>query len=585
MRPDANSLAGPAGLPWNGSDVENASPLEAVLSSLRRSLWGVGGISLVVNLLMLTGPMFMLQVYDRVLVSGSVPTLVAIGALALALYLFFGVLEGLRGRVLFRIGQRVDAELSGAAFSLSTTIPNRLGARGRKLRPVQDLDTLTQFMSSHGPAAIYDIPWLPFYLAVVFLFHSLLGLVALAGALAICILIALNEVSARKPSAVAAHMRGRRGSLVEEGRRNAEAVQAMGMAGALSHQWNRENAAFLAGQRLAADWSGLFGSSIKTIRFVLQSTILAVGAWLAIRQEISPGVMIACSIMTSRALSPVEQAVAHWRGFVAARQSFFRLREMLRISTQREERVELPIPKDRIVVEQLYCCPAGMREPVVHGASMDLQAGDGIAILGPSGSGKSTLVRAIVGAASVLRGDVRFDGAELGQWSPDTRRNFIGYLPQELQLFDGTVAQNIARFDPLASSEAIIEAAKLADVHDLIVGLPDGYDTLIGSEGTALSGGQRQRIALARAVFGKPFLVVLDEPNSNLDAEGEAALARAIVTMRSQGSIVVLVAHRPRAIGAVNKVLCLSEGRVVAAGQRDEVLRKTLAPVRAKQRA
>ncbi len=275
MRPDAFSLAAPAGLPSSASDTEKASPLEAVLSSLRRSLWGVGGISLVVNLLMLTGPLFMLQVYDRVLVSGSVPTLVVIGALALTLYLFFGVLEGLRRRVLTRIGQHVDAELSGTVFSLSSNIPNRLGAKGRKLRPVQDLDAITQFMSGHGPAAIFDIPWLPFYLGIIFLFHPLLGFVALAGAAVICLLIALNEMSSRKPSIKAARMRGRRGSLVEEGRRNAEAVQAMGMSGALSQQWNSENETFLHGQRLAADWSGLFGSSIKTIRFILQSAILA----------------------------------------------------------------------------------------------------------------------------------------------------------------------------------------------------------------------------------------------------------------------------------------------------------------------
>jgi ABC-type protease/lipase transport system fused ATPase/permease subunit len=284
-------------------------------------------------------------------------------------------------------------------------------------------------------------------------------------------------------------------------------------------------------------------------------------------------------------LSPVEQAVAHWRGFVAARQSFFRLREMLRATVQQERNVDLPMPCNSISVAQLYCCPTGTRQPVVHGVTMDLKAGDGIGILGPSGSGKSTLVRAIVGSASVLKGEIRFDGAELRQWSPETRSRFIGYLPQDLQLFDGTVAQNIARFDPNASSEAIIEAASLADVHDLIVALPDGYDTVIGSEGMTLSGGQRQRIALARALFGKPFLVVLDEPNSNLDAEGEAALAKAIMTMRSRGSIVILVAHRPRAIGAVNKVLCLSEGRAVALGPRDEIMRKTLAPVPAKERA
>lgn len=580
MRPDTRGLS--ALFAFSAGEVgDKASPLEAAFSSLRRSLWGVGGVSLVINLLMLTGPLFMLQVYDRVLVSGSVPTLLAIGALVLTLYLFFGVLEGLRRRVLFRIGQQVDAELSGAAFSLSTTIPNRLGAEGRKLRPVQDLDTLTQFMSGHGPAAIYDIPWLPLYLGIVFLFHSLLGFVAFAGAAAICVLIGLNEMTSREPSLAAARTRGKRGLLVEEGRRNAEAVHAMGMAGALAQRWDGENAAFLTSQRLAADWSGLFASSIKTIRFVLQSAILGVGAWLALRQEISAGSMIACSIMTSRALAPVEQAVAHWRGFIAARQSFHRLRDMLRLPGAAVEPVGLPLPQRRLVVDGLYCCPPGVRAPVIHGVSFDLRAGDGIAVLGPSGSGKTTLIRAIIGGASVLRGDIRLDGAELDQWDANDRGRFIGYLPQDVQLFDGTVAQNIARFDPLAAPEAVIEAALLADVHDLIVGLPHGYGTVIGSEGAALSGGERQRIALARALFGKPFLVVLDEPNSNLDANGEAALADAITAMRNQGSIVILVAHRPRAIGAVDKVLCLNGGRAVAFGPRDEIMRKMVTPLRA----
>ncbi|WP_346908036.1 type I secretion system permease/ATPase [uncultured Roseibium sp.] len=562
-----------------GQAGEEQSPLASVLSSLRGWLWGVGGVSFVINMLTLTGPLFMLQVYDRVLVSGSVPTLVAIGILALALYLFFGVLQGLRARVLYRIGQQVDAHLSSEAFVLSSRIPTRMGAKGRSLRPVQDLDTITQFMSGQGPAAIFDIPWLPFYLCFVFLLHSLLGFVALIGAVIILVLVLLNEVSSRKPSAMAARMRGRRGALVEESRRNADAISAMGMGHALSEQWNAENGAYLAGQRFAADRSGFYSSAIKTIRFILQSAMLATGAWLAIRQEISPGVMIASSIMTARALSPVEQAVAHWRGFVSARQSFNRLQELFRIQMEPSQNVELPLPGKHLSVEQLYCGPTGMRQPVIHGVSLDLAAGDGLAILGPSGSGKTTLAKAIVGTASLLKGDIRFDGATLDQWSTDRRGRIIGYLPQELQLFDGTIASNIARFDPRATSEEIIEAARLADVHDLIVSLPNGYDTIIGSEGVSLSGGQRQRIALARALFGNPFVLVLDEPNSNLDAEGEVALAEAVLKMREQGSIVILVAHRPRAIGAVNKVLCLKDGRVAAIGPKEEVMRKMMTPV------
>ena len=560
-------------------DATSRPSLETLIASTRGWLWGVAGVSFVINLLTLTGPIFMLQIYDRVLISGSVPTLVVIGSLALALYLFFGVLDALRSRVLFRIGQQVDAKLSPEAYSLSTEIPTRIGAKGREVRPVQDLDSVTQFMTGHGPAAIFDMPWLPVYLSVIFLFHSLLGYVALAGALSICLLVLLNELCSRKPAALAARTRGRRESLVEESRRNADAVQAMGMSNALSGLWSAENSRFLAGQRLAADWSGVFSSAIKTVRFALQSAILAVGAWLAIGQEISPGVMIACSIMTARALSPVEQAVAHWRGFVAARQGFLRLREMLGVQSERAQNVELRLPEKRLVIEQLYCSPVGMQRPVVHGVSMELEAGDGIAVLGPSGSGKSTLLKAIVGTAFVIKGGIRLDGAALDQWSAERRGRFIGYLPQDLQLFDGTVAQNIARFDPSATSEEIIEAATLADVHDLIVRLPQGYDTVIGSGGMSLSGGQRQRIALARALFGNPFLLVLDEPNSNLDAEGEVALAAAIQTVRQRGSIVVMVAHRPRAIAAVNRTLCLKDGRVIANGPTEEIMRKSLVPV------
>ncbi len=568
-----------------GDDVEETSPLGTVLSSLRRWLWGVGAISFVLNLLTLTGPLFMLQVYDRVLASGSVPTLVALGCFALALYLFFGVLEALRSRLLFRIGQQVDAQLSAQTFSLSAMIPNWFGAKGGKLRPVDDLDALTRFMSGGGPSAIFDMPWLPFYLGLVFLFHWLLGVVALTGVVLICILVVLSELKCRKPSAAAAQLRGRRGSFVEESRRNAEAIHAMGMSDALWQHWNTENATLLERQHFAADWSGFFSSAARTVRFILQSAILAVGAWLAILHEISPGVMIACSIMTSRALAPVEQAVGQWRGFISARESFLRLKALLRAPLHPDLVVELPLPNKRLVVEQLYCCPAGTHSPVIHGVSLDLHAGDGISILGPSGAGKSTLVRAIIGSASVLKGDIRLDGATLDQWSAEARGRFIGYLPQDLQLFDGTVAQNIARFDPHASSEAIIEAAMLADVHDLIVGLPDGYDTMVGPGGMSLSGGQRQRIALARALFGKPFLLVLDEPNSNLDAEGEAALAKAILTMRAHGSIVIVVAHRPRVIGAVDTVLCLQEGRTAGYGPRDKVMRNMLVPVRTKERA
>lgn len=547
--------------------------------SLRYAFVSVGLISILINLLMLTGPLFMLQIYDRVLASGSVPTLIVIGSLALQLYLFMGLFETIRGRMLARIGQSADAQLTGLAYSLSTELPLGGATSKSNQRPVQDLDAVRQFLSGPGPAAIFDIPWMPFYLAIVFLFHGLLGTVALIGAIAICILAGLNEVFSRQPANEAAAIFGQRQRTVEVSRRNAEAVKAMGMMNALSSHWNAENGNFLEKQRKASDRAGFFTAAIKTIRFVLQSAILAVGAWLAINQEISAGVMIAASIMTSRALAPVEQAVGNWRGFVAARTSLHRLSEVIGSATGPQRQVTLPLPVNTVHLEDIYCAPGGILKPVVQGVSFDLQAGDGLGIIGPSGSGKSTLARSIVGVTPLVRGTVRFDNAELTQWSPERIGRIIGYLPQDVQLFDGSIAQNIARFNPDVPSDAIIEAAGLADVHELIVGMPDGYETVIGSAGLTLSAGQSQRIALARALYGNPFLIVLDEPNSNLDTEGERALTDAIKAMRTRGSIVIVIAHRPSAISVVDKILCLKEGRVAGFGPKSEIMKKVIRPV------
>eukprot|EP00873_Tetraselmis_striata_P003504 jgi/Tetstr1/423768/TSEL_001409.t1 len=551
------------------------SMVSVALTRLRGAIWSAGCLSFVLNALMLTGPLFMLQVYDRVLASGSVPTLVALGVLVCFLYLFFGVLEGIRSRLLSRMGQRLDAQLSAAAFELSSRVPLTLGPKSAKVRPVQDIDALRQFVSGPGPAAIFDLPWMPLYLGVVFLFHSVLGLVAVAGALLICVLIALNEIASRKPAAEASREASRRAALVEAGRRNAEAVQAMGMRTALSGHWTAANDRYLESQRKAFDRTGGFGAAIKAFRFLLQSAILGVGAWLAIAQEITPGVMIAASILTSRALAPVEQAVGHWRGFVSARQALARLREMLPGIAAPAARLELPHPEQELRLEGLACAPAGLRVPFVMDASFTLTAGDGLGVIGASGSGKSTLARAIVGVVPALKGAVRLDGAELSQWPDREISRFIGYLPQEIQLFDGTIAENIARFDPEAQDADIIEAARLADVHDLIVGLPDGYNMQIGGAGLVLSGGQRQRIALARALYRNPFLVVLDEPNSNLDSEGEAALTRAVTQMRARGSIVIVIAHRPSAIAAVDTLLFMTDGRVSAYGPKAEVMKQS----------
>ena len=555
------------------------NPVSQAFQPIYAAFWGVAVVSFVINVLMLTGPVFMLQVYDRVLASSSVQTLVVIGVMAIILYVFYGLLEGVRSRLLARLGQRVDARLSPIVYRVSNALPVRLGHRAARLRPVQDLDTVRQFLSGPGPAAIFDIPWLPLYLGIVFLFHPLLGFVGLGGAIIICVLIGLNELLSRGPSEEAAGHAGRRSADVEIGQRNSEVVAAMGMQDTLTARWNAQNNDYLSTQRRAADRTGLFGTSIKTIRFVLQSAVLGVGAWLAIKQEISPGVMIASSIMVSRALSPIEQAVAQWRGFIASRQSLRRLREVLLAAEAEPDKMDLPLPERKISVEQVFCGPFGEAVPFVQNVSLDLEAGDGLGIIGPSGSGKSTFARALVGVSPALKGVIRYDGAELGQWSSARRGEFIGYLPQDLQLFDGTIAENISRFRSDSSPDLVIEAAKLADVHDLIVSLPEGYNTVIGRSGRQLSAGQRQRVALARALYGNPFLVVLDEPNSNLDAEGDGALAGAVKAMRDKGSIVVVIAHRPSAIATVDKILCLKDGRMAGFGAKEDVLKQVVQPV------
>ncbi len=568
-----------------GQELGQEHVLIPVFRFLRKVFFGIAVVSMVINMLMLTGPIFMLQIYDRVLSSGSVPTLLVIGGLAFGLYVFFGLLEGLRSRLLLRTGQQVDVRLSGMVYALSTRLPLLLGAKSAMLRPVQDLDTVRKFLSGPGPGAIFDIPWIPLYLIIVFLFHPILGFTAVGGALIICVMIGINEVLSRKPAAQASKEAGRRSALVESGRRNAEVIRSMGMVVALKTRWEKGNSAYLRKQLVAGDRTGLFGTLIKTFRFLLQSAVLGVGGWLAIKQEITPGVMIAASIMTSRALAPVELAVGQWRGFVASRQSIKRLKKMLDDRERTDDLMDLPLPRKTLRLQNAFCGPAGSNKAFVRAIGFDLAAGDGLGIIGPSGCGKSTLVRAIVGVTPTLKGSIRFDGAKLDQWPPAKFGQFIGYLPQDIQLFDGTVAQNIARFDLDAPAEKIMDASALADVHDMIVHLPDGYNTMIGTEGIRLSGGQQQRIALARALYGRPFLIVLDEPNSNLDAEGEACLTRAIKTMRSSGSIVIVIAHRPSVTAAVNTILCMKAGQSVAYGPRDEVLKQVLGTPRRKRGA
>lgn len=548
------------------------SPLAEALSLRKSAFVIVGLISLIINLLMLTGPLFMLQVYDRVLTSGSVPTLVVLSGLVGGLYLFFGLLEGLRLRCLARIAAWIDERLSANSLAANVSLSLRFGMQVQGRDAVRDLDSVRQFLSSPGPSAMFDLPWMPVYLAIIFVFHVSLGWLALAGAFIISVLMVLNELTARKPTQELAKHMARRTAMVGTTRRNAEVLTAMGMLAAFTQRWEKGNAEYLRAQGVSIDRSTFFSTGIKAFRFMLQSAVLALGAWLAIQQDISAGVMIAASIMTSRALAPVEQAVAHWRGFLTARQSAKNLADSLRATAGTTPETQLPLPTQSLDVQQLAIAAPGERTVLVHGLNFHLMAGDGLGVIGPSGSGKTSVVRALVGVWPAAKGDLRLDGAEYDQWDRTMLGTSIGYLPQDVELFDGTVAENIARFDSDATSEAIIHAARLADLHDIITSLPRGYDTVIGEAGGKLSAGLCQRIGLARALYGEPFLIVLDEPNSNLDHEGDLALREAITTMRARGSIVIVVAHRPSAIEPVDQLLYLKDGQQRAFGPKTEVL-------------
>jgi ATP-binding cassette subfamily C protein len=429
-----------------------------------------------------------------------------------------------------------------------------------------------------GPGAFFDLPWLPFYLAICFAFHWLIGVTALIGAIILVGLTLITEFLSRQPASEAMGLAARRNDLAATSRRNAEVLVAMGMSGRLTRRWSAANEKYLEGNQRASDVTGGLGAVAKVLRMTLQSVVLAVGAYLVIHQEATAGIIIAGSILSARALAPVDLAIAHWKGFVAARQSWHRLTRLLEQMPAKATPTLLQNPASRLSVEAVSIVPPGDQKIIVQDVTFALSAGNGLGVIGPSGSGKSSLVRALVGVWQPFRGKVRLDGAALDQWSSDVLGRHIGYLPQDVELFAGTVAQNICRFDPEANSDGIIAAAKEAGVHEMIIRMREGYNTQIGEQGTALSAGQAQRVALARALYGNPFLIVLDEPNSNLDTEGDEALTRAIRGARERGAIVVVVAHRPIGIEAVDQLLVLRDGRAQAFGPKEQVLAQVLQP-------
>ena len=565
--------------PTNNSGLDEISQ---VYRASRATLIAAGVFSCLVNLLMLTGPLFMLQVYDRVLASGSVPTLVALIIIVAVLYAYYGFLEFLRARLMVRLGRRVEETLRGRVFDAVTSHALRR-TPGVGSQPLNDLATIRQYLSGQGPFAFFDMPWMPFYLAIIFLMHWMLGVASLAAAITIFALAIWSERATRGPLQEATKSTVKAAIMTDEGRRNAEALYSLGMAGTMRRRWMEVHQTALDHQTIANDAGGMLGASSRVLRLFVQSGILALGAYLAILGEISPGAMIAASIIMSRALAPVEQAVANWQQFLGFRKARERLIQALKIVPRDKTMMKLPEPQGRLNVENLTVMLPGVEKPLLQGLTFNVEPGEGIGVIGPTGAGKSTLARALVGIIPPTRGTVRLDGAALDQRDVDELGSMIGYLPQDVQLFDGTAAQNISRFVPEADSNAIVAAAKLANVHDMIMRLPDGYNTQLGENGARLSTGQRQRVALARALYGEPKLMVLDEPNSALDAEGEAALDFAIRQAMARGAAVVVIAHRPSALAAIPKMMVLSDGKAAALGPRDEIMRKVMARPAAQQ--
>jgi PrtD family type I secretion system ABC transporter len=549
--------------------------LRKALLEHRRVFYAVGMFSAVVNLLLLVPSIYMLQVYDRVLTSMSVSTLIMLTLITLGLYLLMGALEWVRSMTLVRLGNQLDQQLSPRIFGAAFEDQLRDG-KANPQQPLSDLNNLRQFITGSGVFAFFDAPWAPIYIAVIFLFHWQMGVLALVGAAILLGLALANEWVTRHRLAEANKLAIQASGHAQGSLRNAEVVEAMGMLSAVRERWNRLNHRVLALQTEASERAGGISATTKFVRIALQSLILGLGALLVIENEMTAGMMIAGSILMGRALAPVEQLIGVWKGWISAQGAYRRLSELLERHPEQPPRTALPRPKGTLQVEGLLVTPPGAPAPVLKGISFALPAGHTMGLIGPSGSGKSTLARLLVGIWPAQAGKVRIDGADIHDWDKEQLGPHIGYLPQDIELFDGTIAENIARFGEV-DNDKLLKAASLAGVHEMILRLPKGYDTPIGVGGQMLSGGQRQRIGLARALYGDPAFIVLDEPNSNLDDVGERALLQAILGMKQQGSTIVLITHRPSILASTDAILLLKDGSVAAYGPRDQVL-AALAP-------
>lgn len=550
---------------------------ERLLRGFRQVMVYLFGISGLINILALTGAFYMLQIYDRALTSGSVSTLVAISVLAVGLYLLQGLFDVLRSQVLIRLGARLDKRIAPLAHEVAIDMP-RLGfSTSEALERGRDVDTVRGFLGSQGPIALFDLPWTPLFLAFIYMLHPMLGALTLGGAVVLAVLTIITELLTRRLAAGTHQATIARNRIADSNARNAEVLKAMGIGRRAVKRFLGANDEHLKLQTRTSDISGSFGAVSRVLRMILQSAVLGLGAWLTILGELSAGAIIAASVASARALAPIDLAIGNWKQVVSARTAFARLTETANVLAGLQAPLPLPAPRHSLKVENVTVAAPGSGHVLLSEAGFSLTGGQAVGIIGPSGGGKTTLVRAIVGIWPVLRGSVRLDDADLSQWDDEALGDHIGYLPQDVALLDGSIGENISRLRQDADPAEVVAAARAAGIHEMVVRMPEGYNTRLGPMGVALSGGQRQRIGLARALFGKPFLVVLDEPNSNLDGEGEAALARAIADIKARGGIAVVVAHRPSALAAVDFVALVQNGRIAAFGPKDEILRNQLA--------
>ncbi len=555
--------------------VKLKNELTQVISKLKNSFLTVGFFSLFINLLALVPALYMLQLYGRVLTSRSETTLVMLTLLAGLFFVVQGLLEFVRSRILIRVGARMETMLNqrlfDAMFRLSISNPGTSSSQ-----PLRDLTTIRQFMTGNGLFALFDSPWMPIYIALLFFFHPWFGWFAVGAAVILLSITLLNEWSTKKFLSEANTKSIQSFNQANSHVRNAEVVHAMGMQKHLRDKWLDGHQEFLQTQNRASDNASIWTNSSKSMRIMSQSFMLGLGGYLAIQGEVDPAMMIAGSIIMGRALGPLDLLIGSWKGFTEARGSYERINGLLQQFPEEKEYMKLPPPEGNVSLTNVMLAAPGTNQFILRGITFSLPKGATLGVIGPSAAGKSSLVRALLGLWPVKAGEVRLDGADIYQWDRHLLGPYIGYLPQDIELFDGSIAANIARFGEL-DSEKVIEAAKLADVHEMILQLPDGYDTVIGQRGGALSGGQRQRVGLARAVYGEPSLVVLDEPNSNLDDKGEVALAQAVRKLQKKGATIILVTHRQSLLQVVDTLMFLKNGQISLFGPRDEVMAKMLA--------